>query len=47
MSPLQIAVLVIALVTIIGVIVSSARKSSALAGYDEIRAEVPRIASAL
>ena len=47
MSPLQIAVLVIALVTIIGVIVSSARKSSALAGYDDIRAEVPRIASAL
>ena len=47
MSPLQIAVFVIALVTIIGVIVSSMRKSSALAGYDEIRQEVPRIASAL
>jgi hypothetical protein len=47
MSPLQIAVLVIALVTIVGVVVSSMRKSSALAGYDEIRAEVPRIASTL
>lgn len=47
MSPLQIAVLVIALVTIVGVVVSSMRKQTALAGYDDIRAEVPRIASAL
>lgn len=47
MSPLQIAVFVIALVTIVGVVVSSMRKSTALAGYDDIRAEVPRIASAL
>lgn len=47
MSPLQIAVLIIALVTIVGVIVSTMRKSAALAGYEEIREEVPRIASAL
>lgn len=47
MSPLQTAILIIALVTIIGVVVSFMRKSSALAGYDEIKAEVPRVASAI
>jgi hypothetical protein len=47
MSPLQTAVLIIAAVTIVGVVISFLRKSSALAGYDEIKAEVPRIASAL
>lgn len=47
MSPLQTAVLIIAVVTIVGVVISFMRKSSALAGYDEIKSEVPRIASAL
>lgn len=47
MSPLQTTILIIAVVTIMGVVISFLRKSSALAGYDEIKAEVPRIASAL
>jgi hypothetical protein len=47
MSPIQTTVLIVALVTIVGVVISFLRKSSAMAGYDEIKAEVPRIASAL
>ena len=47
MSPIQIAILIIAVVTIVGVVVSFMRKSSALQGYDEIKAEVPKIAQAL
>lgn len=47
MSPIQTAVLIVALVTIVGVVVSFMRKSSALAGYDEIKDEVPKIASAM
>jgi hypothetical protein len=47
MSPIQTTVLIVALVTIVGVVISFLRKSSAMVGYDEIKAEVPRIASAL
>ena len=47
MSPIQTTVLIVALVTIVGVVISSLRKSSALVGYEEIKAEVPRIVSAL
>ena len=47
MSPVQTTILIIAVVTILGVVISFMRKSSALAGYDEIKAEVPRINSAI
>jgi hypothetical protein len=47
MSPIQTTILIVAVVTIVGVVISFMRKSSALAGYEELRNEVPKIASAL
>lgn len=46
-SHLQIGIAVIALVTLIGVIISFIQKSKTYAGYDDIKAELPRIVSFL
>jgi hypothetical protein len=47
LSPIQIAIAVIAVVSIVGVIISTMRKSSLLAGYGEYRQDIEKIASTL
>ena len=47
LSPIQIAITVIAAVTLVGVILSTMRKSSLLAGYGEYRQDIQKIADQL
>lgn len=47
LSPIQIAIAVIAVVSLVGVIITTMRKSSVLAGYGEYRQDIQKIASTL
>ncbi|HUR37283.1 MAG TPA: hypothetical protein VM009_05670 [Terriglobales bacterium] len=47
LSPIQVAIAVIAVVSIVGVIISTMRKSSLLAGYGDYRHDIEKIASTL
>ena len=47
LSPIQIAVAIVAAVSLVGVIISTMRKSSVLAGYGEYRQEIEKIAKQL
>ncbi len=44
LSPIQIAVAIIAVVSLVGVIITSMRKSTMLAGYGDYRADIEKIA---
>lgn len=47
LSPIQIAITVIAVVSLVGVVITSMRKSSMLAGYGEYRQDILKIATQL
>ncbi|MCU1283969.1 MAG: hypothetical protein JWO13_319 [Acidobacteriales bacterium] len=46
-SPIQIAVVVISVVSLVGVIISFVRNTALLAGYEEYKADIQKIASSL
>jgi hypothetical protein len=47
LSPIQIAVIVISVVSLVGVIISTIRSSALLAGYDEYKGDIQKIATTL
>jgi len=47
LSPIQIAVIVVSAVSLAGVIISTLRNSAMLAGYDEYKADIQKIATTL
>jgi hypothetical protein len=47
LSPIQIAVIVVSVVSLAGVIISTLRNSAMLAGYDEYKADIQKIATTL
>lgn len=47
LSPIQIAIAIVAVVSLVGVIISTMRKSSLLAGYGDYRQDIEKIATQL
>jgi hypothetical protein len=47
LSPIQIAVIVVSAVSLVGIIISTLRNSAMLAGYDEYKADIKKIATTL